>query len=650
MGKRKNTSGDSSSEEEVKPKPKPQVSDSSSSSDDGDGDWNAKPKKLGKKKAKIVKKREPKVKVEEEREEGECDDDDEEFDDGEDSDGFNDGYDENLMGDEADKTMLAQMTEKEREQEIFNRGEKREVLRTRYEIEKKLRNNKKKEQAKEKGGKDPFTEASLRSNERRRNMEDKNKKKDALKGLKELREKKKQKQKLRAVDVYSSSSDSDDEDAKKGRKSSSSSSSSSSDSDSDSDNDKKKRSSDRRDHAYNGAGSDDEKQEDYVITLQDLNAIKISRTKMEKWCHFPFFGQTITGCFVKIGIGAGRDGKPTYRVAQIIDVTEAAKIYTLKAPDGKTIQTNKSLKLRHGKEDRNFRIEYVSNQEFLANEFSEWVERSERDNVDLPTKSLVDQKKKDIEKALNYSYKDSDIDEILKEKFKFNKTPKNYAMKKTQLMKHREHAENMNDHDEVDRLNKEIEQLEERAKELDKARTNSIAAISYINEKNRIRNIADAEKAIVEAREEDLKSGEVDSPFNRRNCRPTLVHKFHKKDGTNPELAIKLEPLGDALNGSAKADTPEKANGDGKPLTTIPIKLEKTPSSPPPTDQNDLFSAHNFDIQIDFDMPATHMTNANTHNHTFGTGSNTASAAPMAKTANRRSLNLEEYKKKKGLI
>lgn len=48
-----------------------------------------------------------------------------------DSEQFYDGLDENLMGDEDDRKKLAQMTEKEREQEIFNRLEKREVLKTR---------------------------------------------------------------------------------------------------------------------------------------------------------------------------------------------------------------------------------------------------------------------------------------------------------------------------------------------------------------------------------------------------------------------------------------------------------------------------------------------------------------------------------------
>ena len=49
-----------------------------------------------------------------------------------DIDKFDDGLDENLIGDEEDKKRLEQMTEKEREQEIFNRLEKRDAMRTRY--------------------------------------------------------------------------------------------------------------------------------------------------------------------------------------------------------------------------------------------------------------------------------------------------------------------------------------------------------------------------------------------------------------------------------------------------------------------------------------------------------------------------------------
>ena len=44
---------------------------------------------------------------------------------------FDDGLDENLIRDDEDRKHLEQMTEKEREQELFNRIEKRELMRTR---------------------------------------------------------------------------------------------------------------------------------------------------------------------------------------------------------------------------------------------------------------------------------------------------------------------------------------------------------------------------------------------------------------------------------------------------------------------------------------------------------------------------------------
>jgi len=44
---------------------------------------------------------------------------------------FDDGYDSELVGDEDDRRRLENMTEKEREQELYNRLEKREALQKR---------------------------------------------------------------------------------------------------------------------------------------------------------------------------------------------------------------------------------------------------------------------------------------------------------------------------------------------------------------------------------------------------------------------------------------------------------------------------------------------------------------------------------------
>lgn len=54
-----------------------------------------------------------------------------------------------------------------------------------------------------------------------------------------------------------------------------------------------------------------------------------------------------------------------------------------------------------------------------------------------------------------------------------------------------------NDTEEAGRLQVKINELEERAKELDKLRTSTISSISYINDRNRKKNVEEAEKAIL---------------------------------------------------------------------------------------------------------------------------------------------------------
>lgn len=122
---------------------------------------------------------------------------------------FNDGYDDKLMGDAEDQARLAQMTEKEREQEIFKRIEQREIMKTRFEIEKKLRMAKKQELKKQKESKkkekgieekqkiDRAPDPKERSKDRKKTIEEKQDKKfHAMSLLKARREEKKERGKV----------------------------------------------------------------------------------------------------------------------------------------------------------------------------------------------------------------------------------------------------------------------------------------------------------------------------------------------------------------------------------------------------------------------------------------------------------------------
>ncbi|KAL1124290.1 hypothetical protein AAG570_002058, partial [Ranatra chinensis] len=571
---------------------------------------------------------------------------------------FNDGYDENLMGDEEDQKRLAQMTEKEREQEIFKRVEQREIMKTRFEIEKKLRLAKKQEMKKKKKGvvKKTTTEKmdpKERSKERKKTVEENrgkvDKKAQAMNLLKARREERKERgdeekqqkaaeekkkeeedekkrgggddddeeeevsggggrTRLKASDIYSddsgsSSSSSDDEDAqgtiRPQLRGGSSSRSSSSDSD-----------SDNRSVASSKAKV---KKIQYISGRDDLNKIRLSRHKMERFVHLPFFTRVVQGCYVRIGIG-NHNGRPVYRVAEISGVVETAKIYQLG-----TTRTNKGLRLRHGTQERVFRLEFISNQEFTEAEFIKWKETCGEQGVTMPTEDHIESKLKDIKEAMIYEFKEEDIEKIVKEKERFKTNPYNYAMKKTQLMKERDMAQSKGDYDEARKIQQQLTELEERANELDKLRTSTISSISYINDRNRKRNVEEAEKAILEELRA-TKGKKADDPFTRRSTKPRMVFIAEEEETNSATMAAR----NDRTNGVSNRGDPE----DKRKERLGGLKTD------------DLFSAHDFDIKIDLEVPLPN---------------NPVNIMPKAvsivkDTGPRRSLNLEDYKKKRGLI
>lgn len=636
-----------------------------SNTSDSDDNWNNKTGKTKKKKAPAKRSKrkmtksssedsaseKEQIKQLSEPEEGEVSDSDASVSDSSQEE-FNDGYDDKLMGDAEDQARLAQMTEKEREQEIFKRIEQREIMKTRFEIEKKLRMAKKQELKKQKESKkkekgidekkvDRAPDPKERSKDRKKTIEEKQDKKfHAMSLLKARREEKKEREekekqrieqqqqqskdieeeeleddhkggnktKLKASDIYSDDSGSSDsaEEEEAAKPTSQRRSSSSDSRDSESDNDKKSVTGNKI----------KPKKPVYISTKEDLNKIRLSRHKMERFVHLPFFDRVVQGCFVRIGIG-NNNGKPVYRVAEISGVCETGKIYQL----GGT-RTNKGLKLRHGAQERVFRLEFVSNQEFTDSEFFKWKETCALQGISMPTFDEVEQKLKDIKEALVYEFKEEDIEKIVREKERFKQTPYNYAMKKAQLMRERDAANCRGDDETASRLNQELSELEERASELDKMRTASISSISYINDRNRKRNVEEAEKAIMEELKAS-KGKKIDDPFTRRSTKPRMVYKPEDED------AVTTVPINDKTSSHLVGDSVSTSND--KENEQEAKKKQST---------EDLFNAHDFDITIDLEVPIP---------------SNPVSVLPkpinnIKDTGPRRSLNLEDYKKKRGLI
>ncbi|XP_050680354.1 RNA polymerase-associated protein Rtf1 [Leptidea sinapis] len=628
---------------------------------------------------------------------------------------FNDGYDENLMGDEEDRTRLAAMSEKEREQEIFKRIERRDLMKTRWEIERKLRlarrsaaergaspgelqrrrerrkqrralksqreRNAKEEQNREKRESDveePKEEEKEVSPSSPREIADENKdaernterggsplfgakserkrnvdsgrlnamaalraQRDARVKLAETKQRRleqqrdkdkedddadaeliggssKQSVKLKASDIYSDDSGSDSEDNKsQGRRSSSSSSSSEGEEE-----DKRER-------------QRQEVEVKYADSTDQINKLRLSRFKLERLVHLPFFARVVNGCFVRIGIG-NNNGNPVYRVAEIIDVYETAKVYNL----GNT-RTNKGLKLRHGTQDRVFRLEFVSNQEFTDSEYQKWSKAIKDANKRPPTMDFVRSKISEVKDALMYEFKEEDVEKIVAEKDRFRSHPTNYAMKKTQLMKERDVAQLRGDDELVMDLNAKLQELEDRASQLDKTRTSSIQSISYINNRNRKLNVETAEKAIMEEIKAN-KGKKTDDPFTRRHTKPVMNFKSHQ-GGRSQELERKeIEAEAQKQRDEEEREI-ERQEREKERLTQpqlSPSDVEVPHREKNSSDSTSLYSLHDFDINIDIDLPVAKAVSSQPKQI----------STKVKESGPKRSLNLDEYKKRHGLI
>lgn len=179
--------------------------------------------------------------------------------------------------------------------------------------------------------------------------------------------------------------------------------------------------------------------------------------------------------------------------------------------------------------------------------------------------------------------------------------------------------------------------MEERASELDKKRSSSISLISYINNRNRKQNVEIAEKAILEEARAN-RGVKVHDPFTRRSTQPTM--SFKRRDNTE-DLPLKMfEPL----------PPPGKKDGGD----------QKKPTNGPST-ENNLYSLHDFDIDLDVPLPGKSAYYSfyssycyfNFHSYCILVSTVNVVPKPLEKikeNAPKRSLNLEDYKKKRGLI
>jgi hypothetical protein len=76
------------------------------------------------------------------------------------------------------------------------------------------------------------------------------------------------------------------------------------------------------------------------------------------------------------------------------------------------VKTASPFHCRHGAQEKVFRLEYVSNQDFTDSEFMQWRQTCALQGISMPTHDELDQKLKDIKEAMIYEFKEEDIEQV----------------------------------------------------------------------------------------------------------------------------------------------------------------------------------------------------------------------------------------------
>ncbi|KAI7892965.1 uncharacterized protein EV154DRAFT_479876 [Mucor mucedo] len=204
------------------------------------------------------------------------------------------------------------------------------------------------------------------------------------------------------------------------------------------------------------------------------------------------------GCFVRLCIGFDSQRQVSvYRLCQITDVIPWHKTY--KVTDN--TWSNKALKVKSGKDEMEFTMEIVSNQNVtqrysrfvdINQEYSRYLTTLESCRVGVPFLQHIQQKVADLYQAKNYVLNNKVVNETIEKKRALKGSYLNATKEKAQLLARREHAKSHNEVEMVIKLTKKLGELEGR---IASAKGSNQTVLAGISSNNRKRNRAEAHEA-----------------------------------------------------------------------------------------------------------------------------------------------------------
>ncbi|KAG2219313.1 hypothetical protein INT45_003135, partial [Circinella minor] len=192
-------------------------------------------------------------------------------------------------------------------------------------------------------------------------------------------------------------------------------------------------------------------------TLDEIQPIVLTRHRIEKWLYAPYFEDVAAGSYVRLFIGQDEQKKSVYRLCQVLEVIPHHKKYSISSE----IWSNQALLVKHGKAEKAFTMDIISNQPVTQQEYSRLLSTCEAENEPLPDLEDVKAKTKHFEEARSYVLKDDEVSDMIAKKQSVAGRKVNASMEHAVLLSKLEHARNIHDEDLVQKILNDLEELKE---------------------------------------------------------------------------------------------------------------------------------------------------------------------------------------------
>ncbi|KAJ1304624.1 hypothetical protein OPQ81_005766 [Rhizoctonia solani] len=226
-------------------------------------------------------------------------------------------------------------------------------------------------------------------------------------------------------------------------------------------------------------------------TIEDFNAVRLTREQLAKFCHVSWFQELVQGAYVRYLIGTDENGGNIYRMCEVVDLgADLVKPYPF---EGQI--TDQVLELRHGKDTKLFPMDKVSNSPFTDREVDRLIKICQAGGIKLPTKSRLEKKSQRLQQLTSQRFTDNDITTMMERKAALKQQPSHAQLlqEKSRLNQARNLAISRRDAAEVAELDAKIAELEVLASGV--TRDQEEDQWAKVNERNRRLNLEQTKRA-----------------------------------------------------------------------------------------------------------------------------------------------------------